>query len=143
SYVAGGVLVARFDEVLMGAPPAKPFPLNKVILTGTIEKGDDGVSLGHTQIAARTAISVMLEAFAVDLIGEPRCRLRAEYDLLRNAFCNRVDIRTMDEDASQPCDAVSSVTSLAWAPAQLGTPVEYSDFSRAQAPNDCQMLTCE
>lgn len=140
AYVTAGTLVARFPEVLFGAPPIGPFPARQVIVTGRLEETDDGFRLRETQMAGRMGIAVLLEQLALTFQGgEVQCLASGEYEVARDVFCNRVDIRELDNDASKPCDALSFLSLLTWAPVELGPPIA---IPVAEAP-ECPVLRCE
>ncbi|MDD9947085.1 MAG: hypothetical protein OXU20_38940 [Myxococcales bacterium] len=139
AYVSEGILVARFDEIWIRDSPFPPFPLFKVTLAGPLERNGDGVSLGRTDMASVVQLDVLLAEFAAVSERGIRCRPRAEYEIVRDVLCNYADIRARDNDATKPCDGLSSVVSISWSPARLGPPTEPP---LPQLP-PCEALSCE
>ena len=104
------VLVARFDNVFLGANPS--FPMSQLIMTAEIVKSETGTwSLRNGTFAGRISIDDLLHTLAFvrdEVTHDYYCRGSGSYESAKAVTCALADISLCGpDDGSQPCDAAS------------------------------------
>lgn len=112
AYVSGGVLVAYFESVLMGQPYFPAPPAHGVIVTGKLNRNDDGRWVLQDGVFAGKWLTSdlvrLMSYYANTAVQSPPCTLSMAFDQVKSTFCPSVDIRVeKGADGTQPCDGMS------------------------------------
>ena len=116
AYVSGGVLVAQFLEAQW--TPALPnvpnalYQVHGVVLAGSLTRVGMGWELQNVMAGGRTALPdvFLVAAEFPDLLGGmtvPTCQVPVDYVAEKRNTCPFVDIASVSDSPSAPCDAVS------------------------------------
>jgi hypothetical protein len=123
AYVSDGMLVAHFDELLLGNPAAELQINYNVILTGRLKYSNGEWTLREGTLAGFVRMS---DAFAwlgtfTDTRRNPFCRDSPGYARAKELLCSSVDIASSTNDSELPnCDAVATGMRFGATQAQLG-----------------------
>jgi hypothetical protein len=132
AYVSNGVLVAYFDELIIGFPgsppdeiPAFNIDLRGAYFSGTIQANDgEGYTIANGNIGGRWSTSSFLSAVGLARSpinsNVPLCNDPVSYPIIKGDVCAAADI-TSSPDASSlvTCNALSFSLSLQGAPANI------------------------
>jgi hypothetical protein len=142
AYVRDDVLVAHFDELMVGNAFAPAGTWRKVLVTGKLVHASDGLELHAIALTGRWPVAEILDFLARTLnedTHEVVCAEKAFYNATRPVYCQSVDLNSARDDGSGPCDAVSIVFDMDTLPAKLGDPIEVKPLPWPKcAATDCE-----
>lgn len=142
AYVHGNVLVAHFDELMVGNAFAPAGAWRKVLVTGKLAHDGDTLELHDVVLTGRWPINELL-AFLARTLDEHThalvCSDKAFYAASRPIYCQNVDLNSQRDDRSGSCDAVSLVFDMDTMPAALGDPIATEPLEWLDCPaTDCE-----
>lgn len=152
AYVAGGVLVARFNTFKFRVRAVNPLldggsfatvdtPLTAPVLIGKVRvTTDNGLQLTNAQLVGRIALADLFDA--VDHYGICQDSGPA-FQQTRESICNSVDVpsKPVDDGKDTPCDAISIAIGIKMVPVRFspatGDPASLSTPCGAEAAGSC------
>jgi hypothetical protein len=142
AYVRGNVLVAHFDELMVGNAFAPAGTWRKVLVTGKFSHDGDTLELNEVELSGRWPVDELL-AFLARTLNERThelvCTEKAFYSATRPVYCQNVDLNAKRDDGTGECDAVSIVFDMDTMPSALGEPIATEPLDWLDCPaTDCE-----